>query len=155
MVLTGGLADQGGRVVLSRRTLYLAAAVLVIAVVAVGLYSYSRQATTNDVVIVSFEKSPAYTSGSGSSQVWYYPFTVTVANRGSNDVSGLTLTVAVLADGNVIGSDAKQLTALQVGEQYSASALVTFTSSQSLGHTLTYSATLTLGGVAMDQSSLS
>jgi len=115
---------------------------------------YLKQSTTNDVVITSFEKGSGSVVGPSNNQDFIYPFNVTISNRGSNDVSDLTLIVQVLGNGNVLGSDTTQVGTLQAGYQDSFSTSVTFSGNAALGETQTYAALLEQNGVVINQMNL-
>jgi hypothetical protein len=148
-------ANQGDKVTVNKKTLYVIVAIVIVALSVVVGYLYLGHSTTNDVVITSFEKGSGYTVGSASNQDFIYPFNVTISNRGSNDVSGLTVVIQVLGNGNVLGSDTTQVGTLNAGNQYSFSASVTFSGNAALGETQTYTALLEQNGVVINQMNLS
>lgn len=148
------LANQGDKVTVNKKTLYVIVAIVIIAVGAVSGYLYLKQSTTNDVVITSFDKGSGSVGGAANNQYFIYPFNFTISNRGSNDVSGLTLVVQVLGNGNVLGSYTTQVGTLNAGNQYSSSTLVTFSGNAALGETQTYTALLEQNGVVINQMNL-
>lgn len=129
---------------------------IVIAAVAASLILTSTPLAKANAVITGFGKgSGDVINSNNGTLVFIDPFNVTVVNQGSSEVSGLTVLVEVLGNGNVLGSENAQIGTLQAGSQYSISdILVTFSVNPSQQETITYTALLEQNGVVINQMNL-
>lgn len=147
-----GEEKQNHKATISRKRLYRAVAIIVIAIVAVAFIVYYWQSTTNVVRITGFQES-------GGGQVpgeVLYGFTVKIANQGRNDVSGLTLVVKVLGNGSEIGRDSHPFITVRSGQEIEDDDFgIWLNSTDTVGKTLSYVATLELDGKVLDEARLS
>jgi hypothetical protein len=155
------MADESPRRSSGSRNLVVGIVVLVLVLLAgVGVVSISgffkQTGTTTDVVITYFGKQSGYSGGSTNNQYFIYPFNVTIVNQGSNSVSGLSVVVEVLGNGNILGSQTQQIGTLNGGNQESFTTQVTFSGDPStLGaQTQTYTALLEQNGNVINQMNL-
>lgn len=130
--------------------------VVIIAFGAVVAYLYLKQpsSSTTNAVITNFEKGSGSVTGPPNNQYFLYPFNVTILNQGNNDVSGLTVVVEVLGNGNILGSETTQVGTLQAGHQYSFTTSVSFSGNSASGKTQTYTALLEQNNLVINQSNL-
>jgi hypothetical protein len=150
-------ANQSGNVSVNKNAFY--AVVLIVAIVTVVGAGYfllkpSSSSTSNDVVITNFQKDSGYVSGPTTNEYFIYPFNVTITNRGSNTVGGLSVVVEILGNGNILGSSTTQIGTLQAGYQYSLGTDITFSGNSAAGETQSYVALLEMNGVVINQSNI-
>ncbi len=137
---------QNHKATINRKRLYRAVAIIVIAIVAVAFIVYYWQSTTNIVRITYFAK----TGGGETPDDMIYSFTVNITNQGHNDVSGLTLVVKVLDNGNELGNKTVLLS-IPSGQEWTEKPFIDLNKNDTVGKTFSYLATLELDGKVVDE----
>jgi hypothetical protein len=159
-ILSGylGAPNQGDKVTKSKKTLYTIIAIHLIAIVAVASYSYWKQLTTIDVVITDFKRyGPQIMvpqSLHSESPLLDWPFTVIVEDRGSNDVSGLTLYVKMFIGIEELGQDSEHLSTISGNQSLFLYMDVFLYQNVTLGKNMTCIATLQLDSKVINESDL-
>lgn len=82
-----------------------------------------------------------------------FPFIVNITNQGHNDVSGLTLVVKVLGNESELGTPYTQLLdTLPSGQEVTPrDVVITVNTTETVGATLSYVATVELDGRVLDE----
>lgn len=140
------MMNKNGSVTISKRAIFVVVGIIAIILVSLGAYLYYTHTTSNQAAITGFQKLAAgqLPSGGGTQEDW--PFTVTVSNQGSNDVSGLTVYVRMYQNGQELGSDSTQLSTLQAGHTETLDLTIWIDYNVLTGQSVTYTATLEMNG---------
>ena len=100
-----------------------------------------------DFSIVRFPGIPVFGVG-------YWPFNVSIQNTGENDVSGITLVVRILSNNTEQSNYTKILDTLSAGTKMEVNGVIEDFHSAFVENR-TYTATILLGGVVLDERTLS